>query len=74
MASATDSKDDPDVELIAFENPSEARIFLPQIRWAGDKLNLLELLRSKFSKFGLLHHLFADRSKGQAGEIGAVQA
>ncbi len=73
-STTTTTTKEPRVELIAFENPSEARIFLPRILWKEDKLGLLELLREKMSPYGLLHHLFADCSRGAAGQAGGYRS
>ncbi len=58
------------MELISFENPSEAKVFLPRIRWKGDRVELVELLRSRLEPYGLVHHVFADRSRGPTADLG----
>ncbi len=62
--------DDVDVELIAFKNPVSAQVFLPRIKWRGAREQLVHLVEHKFSKYGLVHHVYAAKSKGIAGQPG----
>ena len=43
------------VELIDFREPEDGQLYVTRIKWDKDSDQLYELLRERFSKFGLLH-------------------
>ena len=48
------------VELIDFREPEEAQLYVSKIKWDKDRLSLIQLLKERFSSYGLLHFINTD--------------
>ncbi|XP_059092408.1 RAD52 motif-containing protein 1-like [Tigriopus californicus] len=56
------TEDEIDIELIPFQNPQIPNLYIPKIRWLESSSALIHMIKTVFSKFGLLHSVFADKS------------
>lgn len=56
------TEDKIDIELIPFQNPTIPNLYIPKIRWLESSSELIETIKTAFSKFGLIHSVFADKS------------
>ena len=52
------------VELIPFANPSEASLYIPKIKWTGEKWDLMQIISQKFGQFGLLFKVSTGKCQG----------
>lgn len=51
-----------DVEVLAFEVPRGAKLFLPEIRWPEDDATALASdLKERLSRYGLIHSVYASK-------------